>query len=373
MLDLVKELLANIAIITSGLFVYSQLTKDKPLNRHSSFLRKMFVGLTGGMLATVLMTYSLRLDEALLDLRFIPVIILVYYGGAIPALFSMIPIIIGRFLIEVSEAAFYSPILLILVVLLGLLITKLPVSQLVKVFLMISSTFFWFSFLLIEVNMETNELLSVLAFFACMSYIAGFLAFYTIDYVRNAQKIMREYRKAALTDPLTGLHNIRQFDQLFNSWSKQAQLSKSSLAILFIDIDHFKKVNDTYGHPEGDIVLKTLSQLIEKEVRSDDIVSRNGGEEFTVLLRTISLSQSMQLAERIRQLVERTPFALSNGTKISITVSIGFAHYPETTACGDRILKDADAALYVAKNSGRNRVVKATGVTLFSPGKEDEK
>lgn len=123
-----------------------------------------------------------------------------------------------------------------------------------------------------------------------------------------------------------------------------------------IDIDFFKKVNDTYGHAEGDAVLRELGKILLKSCRSYDIVSRNGGEEFTILLLDCPEIQALQIAERVRYSVETHPFIMTNETQINITVSIGVSSYPEATNKIEKLLELADETLYIAKRTGRNKV-----------------
>ena len=156
----------------------------------------------------------------------------------------------------------------------------------------------------------------------------------------------------ATTDPLTGLHNRRSFLDILQ---QQLELSQVDLpgALLMIDIDHFKQVNDTYGHPVGDQVIQNVTQAIHDTVRKDDFSGRLGGEEFAVLLPQVTLQQALQVAEHIRQNVESTITPLETGT-VCVTVSIGVTSMYGNDKNSIQIA--ADQALYSAKNSGRNRV-----------------
>jgi diguanylate cyclase (GGDEF)-like protein len=124
-----------------------------------------------------------------------------------------------------------------------------------------------------------------------------------------------------------------------------------------IDMDFFKKVNDTYGHEAGDLTLQTLSQIIQNSIRKSDIAIRYGGEEFLIILQNIkSIKDAINVAEKIRQKVEETTIKLSNAT-IKKTVSIGVSVFPIHCHQGWECIKNADLALYKAKNEGRNRVI----------------
>ncbi|HEY9161074.1 MAG TPA: GGDEF domain-containing protein [Methylomusa anaerophila] len=160
----------------------------------------------------------------------------------------------------------------------------------------------------------------------------------------------------AKKDFLTGLNNVRQFDTLLNKAINEANERNENLSFLFIDVDFFKKVNDTYGHTEGDLVLKQLGDIIKNTCRSFDIVSRNGGEEFSAILLDCPLDRAVKVAERVRNNIEHHGFILSTGQEIKMTVSIGVSSYPEDTLDADKLVEYSDIALYNAKREGRNNV-----------------
>jgi diguanylate cyclase (GGDEF)-like protein len=126
-----------------------------------------------------------------------------------------------------------------------------------------------------------------------------------------------------------------------------------------LDIDHFKQVNDTYGHKVGDMVLKKLSTLLVETLRNIDISGRIGGEEFAIMLPETDKTQAFDVAERLRKLIETSPITLENGLPIKISVSIGIATLKGDETNIDTLLNIADEALYKAKKSGRNKVVMA--------------
>ncbi|WP_406540839.1 GGDEF domain-containing protein [Clostridium ljungdahlii] len=136
------------------------------------------------------------------------------------------------------------------------------------------------------------------------------------------------------------------------------------MSLIFLDIDYFKEINDKYGHGSGDIVLKNLANILTNTCRAFDIISRNGGEEFSVLLLNCPTADAIQVAERIRQNVEAYSFHISNKTTIHITISIGVSTYPSLTNNIDNLLSDADTALYKAKNEGRNKIILYKGNSL---------
>ncbi len=134
-------------------------------------------------------------------------------------------------------------------------------------------------------------------------------------------------------------------------------MKNNSLRLLLIDIDHFKYVNDTYGHPAGDEVLKQMGRILREISTFLDLVFRKGGEEFVLLIPKKGLAYGSRLGEQIRNAVEKHSFQLLNGTKIKITVSVGISAYKEST---EQFIQAADDALYYSKRNGRNQVNSAS-------------
>jgi diguanylate cyclase (GGDEF)-like protein len=166
--------------------------------------------------------------------------------------------------------------------------------------------------------------------------------------------LFEEVKSLAIRDGLTGLYNSRHFQEVL---AHQVELSRRyawPLSLLFLDIDNFKSINDTWGHPEGDLVLKALAAFLQTHVRLADALCRYGGEEFVALLPQTSWNQAHRLAERLREGIAATPIHLCHG-EVHITVSIGLSCLTPQFS-GEDLLKAADAALYKAKQAGKNRV-----------------
>jgi diguanylate cyclase (GGDEF)-like protein len=166
----------------------------------------------------------------------------------------------------------------------------------------------------------------------------------------------RQMFESALRDGLTKVFNKKHFtDSLDKEFSYSAR-HNTALSLIFVDIDHFKKINDTHGHPAGDFVLTELSAMLGSLVRTEDMLARFGGEEFTLLCRGTDLPGAMIVAERLRTTVESRTFTFG-GKNIPVTISLGVAAIPDATIKDDAaFLAAADKAMYEAKVSGRNRV-----------------
>jgi diguanylate cyclase (GGDEF)-like protein len=157
----------------------------------------------------------------------------------------------------------------------------------------------------------------------------------------------------AATDGLTGLPNKRAVTATLKRMFAQAATERSPLALLMLDLDHFKQVNDQRGHAVGDQVLANVGAVMRGAMRSRDFAGRNGGEEFVILLPDTETPVALRIAERVRAAIAEMSLS---GTDVTVTVSVGVAGYPEHASTPDRLARLADAALYLAKRQGRNRV-----------------
>ncbi len=180
----------------------------------------------------------------------------------------------------------------------------------------------------------------------------------SIENARNYARVM----EMATTDGLTGLCNHRHFQNLFDQYLARARRSNKKMSFILADIDFFKKVNDTYGHPAGDAVLKNVAAVLAKSVREVDTVARYGGEEFAVLLEETDVEGALRIAERMRRMISASPVNAGGEGTIRVTLSLGVAQYPDDGAEKVELIKNADAALYCSKEEGRNRVTLASKV-----------
>jgi diguanylate cyclase (GGDEF)-like protein len=171
------------------------------------------------------------------------------------------------------------------------------------------------------------------------------------------QRVNRELWELSITDNLTGLYNRRHFDEHFRKAVAMARRYGHRTSLLLIDLDHFKDVNDTYGHAAGDEVLKKIADVLKRGTRDSDIPCRLGGEEFAVLCTMTAAPNAVQLAEKIRNLIARAEVSVDN-TTVSVTASLGVSTMPDRSNGFDEktFMECADLALYWSKNHGRNQV-----------------
>lgn len=180
-----------------------------------------------------------------------------------------------------------------------------------------------------------------------------------------------ELRRQVITDPLTGLHNVRHFRSSLQQELERTRRTGMSTVLMMVDLDHFKRINDTHGHEAGNQVLIATARLLMSQTRMLDVCCRYGGEEFAVILPSTELMLARQVAERFRQALAAMTIDV-NDTSLQVTASIGLAA-SDGTAPSEHLIEQADSCLYQAKQDGRNRVAMVIPEEAESAVSADEK
>ncbi len=204
-------------------------------------------------------------------------------------------------------------------------------------------------------QMRSNKYYLAAAVFGVICMILLIVYFIARYFIRDLNLAQQKLFNMATTDALTGVYNRREGFRLIEIESMRARRIQTPLCAMMLDIDHFKKINDTYGHQTGDDVLVWVSKALQRTLRASDILCRYGGEEFLILATETYIENAKLLAERMRGLIEKETILIGDHMKISITVSIGVAQYDPAESYEYMIFR-ADQALYQAKQNGRNRV-----------------
>jgi two-component system cell cycle response regulator len=183
----------------------------------------------------------------------------------------------------------------------------------------------------------------------------------SVRYARKLGATLEQLRHLATRDPLTGLRNRREFERLLaDEWQRCARFQRP-FALVVCDIDFFKKVNDTHGHPAGDAVLKHVAGVLAQQLRTVDHLARVGGEEFAIIMVETGAKDAQETMQRLLALLAESPCALpDNAEKVAVTLSAGIAMMPEDADNTGALFEAADKALYTAKRTGRNRVIMAS-------------
>jgi diguanylate cyclase len=356
---MINDLFLNACILVAFISGSHQIFKDKGLHNTSLLKTKIFAGILSGILGTFLMIYSVQLNEiVILDFRNIPILISAIYGGIIPPITSSL--IIGSFRLAhfgINKASITACVILALIAFGCGLYSYNKVSRKKKWIFCVSYELIISNMAIAYLIGDTEKIINTLPAYNIGTILVSILSHRYTEYLSASSRLLRKLKEESRKDFLTDLNNVRSFDNIFNQIVHDTTEKQGSFSLLFIDIDFFKKVNDTYGHQNGDIVLRKLGHLLKETISDCGIVSRNGGEEFSILLTDCSSEEAIEVAEKIRKKVEAEEFSLLDNTIIHITVSIGISNFPGTTNKPEQLLGLADSALYEAKHTGRNKVV----------------
>ena len=347
---MLRDLFVNTTIIISFIFVGGQLLRDKPLKEGFSFLQKCVIGIFTGILGVLLMHFGVHIEDIMLDLRYLAVILAIIVGGPVASSITVTIILITRLIFTeyslASELACYT-----------ILLSGIGVIFIARIQTSITLKLVWLhvyclSILIVPMYILFNDI-SVVVLYLISSITTGYITFVSTNYVLQSNELFQKMKQYATIDALTGLGNVRQFDLEMNCHISNKNMKNDSLCLLLIDIDHFKYVNDTYGHPAGDEVLKQVGCILRETSQFPDLAFRKGGEEFALLIPNKGLAYGICMGEQIRTAVESHPFQLLDGTKIKITVSVGVSEYEGSS---EQFIQAADDALYYSKRNGRNKV-----------------
>ncbi|MES2694106.1 MAG: GGDEF domain-containing response regulator [Verrucomicrobiota bacterium] len=185
----------------------------------------------------------------------------------------------------------------------------------------------------------------------------------SLRYALKLGDTLEALRRLATRDQLTGVLNRREFDRIMDEERERALRFGHSLALIMVDIDHFKAINDTHGHPTGDVVLREVARRLVSQVRTVDRVVRYGGEEFGLILMQTDQAGALEAATRVCSTIAREPVLASDRLALHVTVSAGVAVLPEHARTTADLVAASDKALYAAKGAGRNRAVMATAAS----------
>lgn len=344
----------NITILISFIFLFHRLLYKTPLSTSSPAKQKIAAGAASGLVGLILLAYTIPLNETtIIDLRLIPVTVMAVFGGWLPTIIAGIILAGGRLFIDFSLSSAPALLLIALSVISGGIIHALVRSIWRRAAWMVLLTSLYMTLLLFM--MPLTGWLTVAGIYFLASLTGTAIAVYMFVHLNRVNQMFNRYQYEAYRDSLTNLYNQRAFRDMLQQSEAAYPSGSRPLSMLVLDIDHFKKINDTYGHLEGDAVLKQISHVMRTSIRPNDDAFRIGGEEFGVLLYDCDEEHALTIAERIRADIARTPFTIGQdpGT-LFLTVSIGSSTCPGQEISD--LYSSADSALYEAKRQGRNCV-----------------
>lgn len=356
MLTIINSFFIDLCILFT-LFTISFLPfRNRPrLTPQSPLKFRMLLGLQSGIISLILLANALQLEGILIDLRAIPISLAILFGGWVSGVVAGIVFLIGRFLMVTNGeyVGFYLAIVTMLCLVLPASLLRLKLDN-TRTTLLIFTTISVLDFgAALYYALPLNLFYSVLSVYIIMAYVGACAAYRLLFELRRHFENVQHQQQLARTDALTGIANRR----LLNEAMANLNVEAKEYALILVDIDHFKRVNDTYGHDVGDDVLRELGMLLVNESEERHLVGRFGGEEFLIIMPNANKEEVTRLAESIREKVSTFPFETSAGT-LHITVSLGACHSNDIEV--DSVLKHADEALYHAKEAGRNRFILAS-------------
>lgn len=362
LLDVFNNLLLSILLVMTFTFFTFHFTRDIPKEFMESVKGKLFLSCFGFIISFFILHYAIVVPDTVTVIDLFPLILLTFYylGGNVPTIviaFAQIILDIATngFDLGTTHAIIRSVLFLLVFNIVDYIIPdkKRWSNWYLKLILMLLISTPSLLYLLKDSQYNVSILLRD---FTVTVTLAASLQYYLLESVRKSNELYYIYKQDATVDFLTGLLNTRGFDAFFHNSITQAKENNLVLSCLMIDIDFFKKINDTYGHLKGDIVLKEIASILNDEFGPIGTIGRIGGEEFCVILTNCSLKTALEAANKFRLRVQSHVFRMSTFTTINVTVSLGASNYPETTMDPSKLKPLADNALYDAKHSGRNKV-----------------
>ena len=361
MIYLANDLVVNLALITLfvllSLFCYKHFTIEAP---STSFIKKYLFVTILALIACYWVTINeISFRGFTFDFSIVLLIIALYYGGTSYGIITWFILLMWQALTLTSDEFFLFPWILItytVILSIVLLLKHLLRDEFMTLPLIITCCLLIHLPLVYISENDVHSFAENAILFSFYISLVAIIIHSFLYYVKQHYGQVRLHQELALTDSLTGLHNRRALEDQVDYF----MIAHPSFTVMMIDIDHFKFVNDKYGHDQGDAILSQISDLLGEHTPQNGVVGRYGGEEFMLLLPETNVSYTIQLAEDIRASCASTRFPIQHEESIHITLSIGIASCESRTSVSFmEVTRSADAALYEAKRRGRNQVFKS--------------
>lgn len=355
---MLHDLYINLLTLITFLFIMGNLLRTMDIDTRK-LRNKILIGIMSGILSMILMLSTIKISgtNTILDLRNISIILASYYGILSAIVTGAITVIFRFSYFGFSASSFLALFNIFVTILICWWVGMKNFGSLKKWMFMSGGSLIVTLASLMPTLYGVPDKEKILISYSLIVIVAYTIVYYFRENITLSNLLYSDFKIQAYKDFLTGLNNVRQFYLIGNSLLSEAKVKNEALGLIMIDIDCFKLVNDKYGHTSGDAVLQQLGNILFLHCSNLGIASRNGGEEFTILLPKLSKCEVYEMAENIRKNVEKNKFILPNGEQISITISAGVSVYPDFSAenLQDLVCK-ADEGLYEAKRTGRNKI-----------------
>lgn len=356
---MISDLFINACILITTIFITIELLQNDNIKRMSQVKKSILSGILFSISSMLLMKYNIFVtEESFLDFRNVSQSASAFYGGAISSLITgLFSALFRIFYFGLDKNSLLTFINMAISSILCAYIARSMWSRKIKWSLMIIITKFMHILLFALVIPNSDDLLGVIVFLWMGTAVVATIVYFVIDHLSIAHREIERLKEQATIDYLTGVHNTRNFNFLYNKYLRVFKEKNEVFSVLMLDIDFFKNTNDTFGHLAGDLVLKELGQIFKKLSEKEDVlVGRVGGEEFCILLRGFNRQEAVEFAENLRLHIAENEFVLHSEQQIHVTVSIGVGTYKDTVSDIRDVREFADYKLYESKKTGRNRV-----------------
>lgn len=356
MLDILKDFYIDTIILLSTVLMAYALLKDK--HARLSAAAVTLLGVAAGFFSCLMMVFGIRVAPGIIvDFRNIPLMLTAIYCNLPATMIVAVMIGAARMFLIGGQAGAVSAVFTALTnaLLCGLIGRSKLDSR--HQWIMATLGFLSVTFVALYFTLrDKGQFASIVAAYTIAHVIVLALLSQLLQKLKSDSILRAQLRLDSHNDPLTGLYNLRFFRNSLAELLAHARRHRQPLALLYMDIDYFKNINDTWGHDGGDRILTDVARMLKEHCRAADILSRNGGEEFSLLLPRCSATQAQAVAQRIREQIAGHDFYVAQAKAIHVTISIGVAAFPQHAADGQQLLQYADSALYDAKRVGRNAV-----------------
>jgi diguanylate cyclase len=356
------SLFQNFSILIAVISISLEFVRSSKIQYHSIIMRRFVIGTVGGLIGILLLMSTVPMNAErtiIFDFRFVVMYLSAMYGGFVSSIITSVIIALYRIIVTGANtnAIIVSTSILICGFLLGAL-SKVKANREQKFLIMntvVTITILTASYLIHDdANLFVLNSLMFVSTTVITSYFISRYIHFSLANIRSYWQLKID----ATTDHLTELANLREFENRFEQLFEECQSNQLPISFLMLDLDHFKMINDTFGHQKGDEVLSELAQILLKSCRGHDLVARIGGEEFAIVLPRCPRETALTIGRRIRQQIEEFSFC-KDTHEIRMTVSIGVSSYPNDAMDSQKLMVLADKALYKAKSAGRNSVMLA--------------
>lgn len=356
------SLFQNFSILVAVISIILEFVRSSKVQYQSIVMRRFVLGTVGGLIGILLLmsTVPFNAEKTIIfDFRYVVMYLSAMYGGFISSIITSVIIAFYRIIVTGANtnAIIVSTSILISGFLLGAL-SHLKANRGQKFLIMNTVVMLSIIIALYLISDSFNLFVINSMLFTSTTVITSY---FICRYIQFSIANIRSYWQLkidATTDHLTELANLREFESRFEQLFEECQNNELPISFLMLDLDHFKMINDTFGHQKGDEVLSELAQILIKSCRGYDLVARIGGEEFAIVLPRCPKETALSIGRRICQQIEDHTFC-EDSHEIRMTVSIGVSSYPNDAMDAAKLMSLADKALYKAKSAGRNSVMLA--------------